>query len=72
MLVPWNQEDILERSKLRNIALGLKPDEGGFCVLETGHDRKTSPTLKLFVPTMWLQEPRKTVLGSGPGEDFFL
>jgi hypothetical protein len=43
--------------------------------LETKHDRRTSPSPKLFVSTRRLQEkrpqPRETVLGLSPGEDGF-
>jgi hypothetical protein len=74
-LIPWHQKEILERSKLRKRFLGSKPGEGGFCILETKHDRRTSPRPKLFVSTWRLQEqqpqPRKTVLCSSPGEDVF-
>jgi hypothetical protein len=52
-----------------------KPGEGGFCILETKHDRRTSPRPKLFVLTRRLQkqrpQPRKTVLVSSLGEDGF-
>jgi hypothetical protein len=30
--MPWNQEEILERSKLRKSVMGLSPDEGGSVV----------------------------------------
>jgi hypothetical protein len=55
--------------------LGSKPGEGGFCILETKHDRITSPRPKFFVSTRILQEswpqPRETVMGLSPGEDGF-
>jgi hypothetical protein len=49
MLIPWDQEYILEMSKLQENVLGSKPCEGGFCSLETKHDRRTVQRAKLFV-----------------------
>jgi hypothetical protein len=75
MLIPWNQEEILKRSKFQKSVLGLKPSDSGFCILETKHDRRTLPRSKLFAWTRRLQEqwPQhwKTILGSSPGEDSF-
>jgi hypothetical protein len=75
MLIPWDQEEILERIKLRKSVLGLKPGNGGFCILEIKNNRRMSLRPKLFVSTRRLQKqrpkPRKTVLDSSPGEDVF-
>jgi hypothetical protein len=52
MRIPWNQQEILERSKLRNKALSLNPVEGSFYSSETKHDRR----LNLFVSAKMLQK----------------
>jgi hypothetical protein len=55
--------------------LGPKSRWRWFLSLERKHDRKTVPRPKLFASARILQEqrpqPRKTVLGSSPGEDVF-
>jgi hypothetical protein len=76
MLIPWNQEEILERSELRESVLGSEPGGCDFCTLETKHNRKTSPRPKLFVSARNYRfngNPplRKTVLGSSLGEYVF-
>jgi hypothetical protein len=48
MHIPWDQEKVSERSKLRKSVLGSKPDEGGFCISETKNSGRTSPRSKLF------------------------
>jgi hypothetical protein len=76
----WNAHSLkpirnFRKVKIPKSVLGSKPDKGGFCILETMHDRKTSPRPKLFVSTRRLKkqrpQPRKTVLGSSPGEGDF-
>jgi hypothetical protein len=71
MLMPWNQQKILERSKLQNSVLGSSPGEGGFCSLETKQDRRRKQRQKLLVLMRRLQEqghtPKKTVLCLSPG-----
>jgi hypothetical protein len=73
MFIPWDQEVILEMSKLRRIVLSSSPGEGGSCSSETKHDRRTAPKPKLFASKRRLQkerpQPRKTVLGSSASED---
>jgi hypothetical protein len=49
MLIPCNQEDISERSKLLKIVLSASPGEGSFCSSETKHDKRKAPRPKLFV-----------------------
>jgi hypothetical protein len=46
-----------EFRKVKSV-LGSKPGEGGFNILETNHDRRTSPRQKLFAPTRILQYER--------------
>jgi hypothetical protein len=41
MLLPSNQEEILERSELRKNILGWSPDEGDLYSSETKHDTRT-------------------------------
>jgi hypothetical protein len=38
--MPWNKEEILERSEVRKSVLDSSPSEGGFCSSETKHDRR--------------------------------
>jgi hypothetical protein len=47
MLILWDQEENIGRSKLWKSVLSLSPGEGGSCSSETKHDRRTTP--KLFV-----------------------
>jgi hypothetical protein len=75
MLIPWDQEDILEESKLLKSVLSSSPGEGSSCSLESKHDRITAPKQTLFVLAGMLQEQRpqsqKTILVSSLGEDGF-
>jgi hypothetical protein len=75
ILIPWDQEEILEGSKLRKIVLSSSPGEDGSCSSETKHNRRTASRSKLFVSKKRLQQqrshPRIIVLGSSPGEDYF-
>jgi hypothetical protein len=75
MLMPWDQEQILERSKLRNIVLSSSQGNGGSCSSEHKHDRRTTPRPNMSVSTRRLQEQRpqsrKTVLDSSSDEDIF-
>lgn len=57
MRVPWDQGDILEKLKLRKMLWDSKPCDGSFCILETKHNRRTSPGPKPF-DLMRLQEQR--------------
>jgi hypothetical protein len=43
MLLPRDQKEILERSKLRKIVLSSSSGEGGSCSSETKHDRRMAP-----------------------------
>jgi hypothetical protein len=76
MLIPWEQEEILERSKLRRSVLSLSPGEGGSCSSETKHDRRMAPRPKLFFWKRRLQKQRPqhrtTILGSCPCDDAFV
>jgi hypothetical protein len=40
VLMPWNQENFLERSKLQKSVLGLSPGEDDFCKSETKNNRR--------------------------------
>jgi hypothetical protein len=75
ILILWDQEEILERSKLRKSVQSSSPSEGGSCSSETKHNRRTAPRPKLFASTRKLQEQRpqlrKPVLCSNHGEDGF-
>jgi hypothetical protein len=59
MLIPWDEEEILEGSKLRKSVLSSSPGEGGSCSSETKHDRRTAPRPELFVSARRLQEQRR-------------
>jgi hypothetical protein len=52
MLILWDQEEILERLKLRKSVLSSSPGEGGSCTSETKRDRKTAPRPKLLPSTI--------------------
>jgi hypothetical protein len=73
--MPWDQKEILERSKLREIVLSSSPSEGGSYRSETKHYRKKAARPKLYISVRRLQEkrtqPRKIVLHSGADEDSF-
>jgi hypothetical protein len=74
MLIPWDQEENTERSKLRKSALSSSTGEGGSGSSETKHDRRMAPKPKLFVSARRLQEQRlwfRKLLGSNPAEDGF-
>jgi hypothetical protein len=75
MHVPWDQERILERSKLQKSILISRPSEGRSGSSETNHDRGTAPKPKLIASKRRLQKQghnsEKTALGSIPGEDGF-
>jgi hypothetical protein len=74
MLIPRDQEEILERSKLRKKCHELSSGEGSSSSLETKHYRRTVPKQKLFVykgdyrnkghnheNLFWVQDPVKVV-----------
>jgi hypothetical protein len=76
MFMPWQKEDISERSKLWKSVWVPVLGEGGFCSLETKVDRRMAPRPKLFVSMRRLQKQRpttppkkRTVLGSSPDKD---
>jgi hypothetical protein len=75
MLMPSDQEETLERSKLRGTVPSSSPGEGGSHSSGSKHNRKTAPRPKLFISVRRLQEqrpqPRKIVLGTSPDEDGF-
>jgi hypothetical protein len=48
MLVLGDQEEILERSKLRRIVLSSSPGEGVSSSPEANNDKRTAPRPKLF------------------------
>jgi hypothetical protein len=56
MIMPLNQEEILEGSKLQKSVLRLSPGEGGFCSSETKYDRRR-PEARV-ISTRKLQEQR--------------
>jgi hypothetical protein len=58
MLIPWDQEDISERPKLRTHVVSSSPSEGGSCSSETNHDRRTARGRKSFVSKSRLQKQR--------------
>jgi hypothetical protein len=68
MLMPWSEEEILDKPELQKSALGLSPGEGCFC----NSDRRTVPRPKLCVSARRLQvqvpQPRKAVMGLSPDE----
>jgi hypothetical protein len=49
MLIPWDKEEILERSIFQKNFLSSSPGKGGSCSSETKHDRITAARPKLFV-----------------------
>jgi hypothetical protein len=61
------------KAKSQQIDLGLISDEGGFCRLETKHNRRIVPRPELFISARKLQEqrpqPYKSALGLSSGED---
>jgi hypothetical protein len=75
MLIPWDQEENIDRSKLWKSVLSLSTNEGGSCSSETKHDRRMAPRPKLFVLARRSQEqrpqPQKSVLGSSHIGDGF-
>jgi hypothetical protein len=75
MLMPCNQEEILEMLKLRASVLRSSPGEGGFSSSETKHDKTMASGPKLFPSPRKLKEqrpqPRKSVLASSPYENVF-
>jgi hypothetical protein len=64
----WDQEEILERLRLRKIVLSSSPGEGDSCGSETKHSRRTAPRPTLFAWKRRSQErrpqPWKPALGS--------
>jgi hypothetical protein len=56
MLIPRDQEEILERSEIRKSVLCSRPGEDVLCSSETKHNRKTAPITKLFISASRLQK----------------
>jgi hypothetical protein len=61
MLIPWEQEKISGRLRLRRSVLSSSSAEGGSCSSETKHRKRTTPRPKLFVSSRRLQEQRLQV-----------
>jgi hypothetical protein len=65
----------VRRSELRKVVLILSAGEGGFCSLETKHNRRMAPRPKLFVSKRFKKQrpqPPKTVLDMNLGENAFV
>jgi hypothetical protein len=74
-IIPWDQEEILERSKIRKFVQGSSTGEYGSCSSETMHDRRTAPRSKLFRRGDHRNRGHnheKSILGSSPGESAFV
>jgi hypothetical protein len=73
ILIPWDQKEILGRSKVRKIVLNSSPGEGDYSSSETKQGRRTEQRTELFVSARRLQEirsqTRKTLLRSSLGKD---
>jgi hypothetical protein len=58
MLISWDQEENIERSKLRKCVLNSSPDESGSCSSESKDDKRTAPGPKPFDSASRLQNQR--------------